>query len=72
MVMALLPTRTFKVPSLADRVWLHGGSIEEIQHTIKYGLNNVMPAFEKQLTHNEILALGAYLRKSEQNEKQTG
>ncbi len=57
------------VPSLADRVWLHGGSIEEIQHTIKYGLNNVMPAFEKQLTHNEILALGAYLRKSEQNEQ---
>lgn len=50
------------VPSLSDSIWLHGGSIEEIQHTINYGLNNLMPAFENQLTHNEILAIGAYIR----------
>ncbi|CAM4054611.1 c-type cytochrome [Vibrio neonatus] len=52
------------VPVLSDDIWLHGGSIEEIQHTIKFGLNNVMPAFNKQLTRNEILAIGAMLTKS--------
>ncbi|MPW35985.1 cytochrome c [Vibrio sp. B1Z05] len=52
------------VPVLSDDIWLHGGSIEEIQHTIKFGLNNVMPAFDKQLTRNEILAIGAMLTKS--------
>ncbi|GAD80179.1 c-type cytochrome [Vibrio ezurae] len=52
------------VPVLSDDIWLHGGSIEEIQHTIKFGLNNVMPAFEKQLTRNEILAIGAMLTQS--------
>lgn len=56
------------VPDLSDSIWLHGGSIEEIQHTINYGLNNLMPAFEGQLTANEILALGAYIRHSEDTE----
>ncbi|MGF1902356.1 cytochrome-c oxidase, cbb3-type subunit III [Aliivibrio sifiae] len=48
-------------PNLSDNVWLHGGSIEEIQHTINYGLNNIMPAFEDQLSDNDILALGAFI-----------
>lgn len=48
-------------PNLSDSTWVHGGSIEEIQHTINNGLNNVMPAFEGQLSNNEILALGAYI-----------
>ena len=56
------------VPDLSDSIWLHGGSIEEIQHTINYGLNNLMPAFEGQLSANEILALGAYIRHSEHTE----
>lgn len=59
---------TLGVPDLSDSIWLHGGSIEEIQHTINYGINNLMPAFEGQLTANEILALGAYIRHSEQTE----
>lgn len=56
------------VPDLSDSIWLHGGSIEEIQHTIRNGLNNVMPAFGQQLTSNEILALGAYMTKSRLDE----
>ncbi|PSU36316.1 c-type cytochrome [Photobacterium lutimaris] len=52
------------VPDLSDNIWLHGGSIEEIQHTIRAGLNNVMPAFGDQLTQNEILAIGAYITKA--------
>ena len=58
------------VPDLSDDIWLHGGSIEEIQHTINYGLNNLMPAFENQLTENEILALGAYIRHAGELEQQ--
>ncbi|OED84815.1 c-type cytochrome [Vibrio breoganii] len=52
------------VPILSDDTWLHGGSIEEIQHTIRFGLNNVMPAFEGQLSRNQILAIGAMITKS--------
>jgi mono/diheme cytochrome c family protein len=59
------------VPDLSDDTWLHGGSIEEIQHTINYGLNNLMPAFDKQLTQNEILALGAYIRHASTLQQQT-
>ncbi|PTP33237.1 c-type cytochrome [Vibrio splendidus] len=58
------------VPDLSDDIWLHGGSIEEIQHTINKGLNNLMPAFDKQLTENEILALGAYIRHAGDVEQQ--
>ncbi|MBY7730114.1 c-type cytochrome [Vibrio splendidus] len=58
------------VPDLSDEIWLHGGSIEEIQHTINYGLNNLMPAFDEQLTENEILALGAYIRHAGEVEQQ--
>ncbi|MGF1777141.1 c-type cytochrome [Vibrio nomapromontoriensis] len=56
------------VPDLSDHVWLHGGSIEEIQHTIRNGLNNVMPAFGQQLSQDEILAIGAYMTKSRLDE----
>jgi cbb3-type cytochrome c oxidase subunit III len=48
-------------PNLADNIWVHGGSIEEIQHTINKGLNNVMPAFAHQLSSDEILAMGAFI-----------
>ncbi|CAH7016713.1 putative diheme cytochrome c-553 [Vibrio chagasii] len=58
------------VPDLSDDTWLHGGSIEEVQHTINYGLNNLMPAFDNQLTENEILALGAYIRHAGEAEQQ--
>ncbi|MEZ8575978.1 c-type cytochrome [Vibrio splendidus] len=58
------------VPDLSDDIWLHGGSIEEIQHTINKGLNNLMPAFDEQLTENEILALGAYIRHAGDVEQQ--
>ncbi len=58
------------IPNLSDSVWLHGGSIEEVQHSISYGVSNVMPAFGDQLTHNEILALAAYVRQAGEQEKQ--
>ncbi|GHA31656.1 c-type cytochrome [Photobacterium aphoticum] len=63
-----IANQSLGIPTLADDVWLHGGSIEEIQHTIRSGINNVMPAFENQLSHNEILALGAYITKARLDE----
>ncbi|MGR5177303.1 c-type cytochrome [Vibrio parahaemolyticus] len=59
-----VPNIATGVPDLSDNIWLHGGSIEEIQHTIRAGLNNVMPAFGNQLSDNEILAIGAYITKA--------
>ncbi|EAR56065.1 cytochrome c family protein [Photobacterium sp. SKA34] len=58
-------------PNLTDNVWLHDGSVEGIIATVKYGLNNLMPAFEEQLSDTEIQALGAYIRHqgNNQNEK---
>ncbi|WP_341496323.1 cytochrome-c oxidase, cbb3-type subunit III [Photobacterium damselae subsp. damselae] len=49
-------------PNLADNIWLHGGSIDEIKHTIRQGLNNVMPAFQSQLNPLEISAIAAYVK----------
>ncbi|MFT5789490.1 MAG: thiosulfate dehydrogenase [Shewanella sp.] len=48
-------------PILSDDIWLHGGSIEEIKHSIEFGLNNLMPAFSEQLSRNDVLAIGAYI-----------
>ncbi|PSV30596.1 MULTISPECIES: cytochrome-c oxidase, cbb3-type subunit III [unclassified Photobacterium] len=58
-------------PNLTDNIWLHDGSVEGIISTVKYGLNNLMPAFEEQLSDSEIQALGAYIRHqgNRQNEK---
>ncbi|MGF1727497.1 c-type cytochrome [Photobacterium nomapromontoriensis] len=47
--------------NLSDSVWVNGGSLEEIQHTINYGLNSMMPAFVGQLTDDDIFALGAFI-----------
>lgn len=51
-------------PNLFDSVWLHGGSIEEIQYTIRYGWNNVMPSFGGKLTPNQIFAVAAFITRS--------
>ncbi len=55
---------------LSDDIWLHGGSIEEIQHTINYVIEQPTPVFYEQLTENEILALGAYIRHAGEVEQQ--
>ncbi|GEA51625.1 hypothetical protein VIN01S_24290 [Vibrio inusitatus NBRC 102082] len=48
--------------NLTDDVWLHGGTKEEIHHSITTGFNNQMPAFDTRFTDNQILLVGAYLR----------
>ncbi|UJF18210.1 c-type cytochrome [Vibrio sp. SS-MA-C1-2] len=49
-------------PNLTDDIWLHGGTEQEIHHSIAKGLNNQMPAFDNRLTDNQILLVGTYLR----------
>lgn len=59
-------------PKLADKTWLWGGSIEEIEHTIKYGIRqenaetrfSQMPRFGKDelLTREEVTNVAHYVR----------
>ncbi|MAT34515.1 MAG: cytochrome-c oxidase, cbb3-type subunit III [Ponticaulis sp.] len=59
-------------PTLADDVWLWGGSLQEIEHTIKYGIRqdneetrfSMMPAFgrDKLLEVGQIRAAAHYVR----------
>ncbi len=59
-------------PVLVDDIWLWGGSIEEIQHTIKYGIRqenpesrfSMMPAFGRDgiLSRSEVEDVAHYVR----------
>lgn len=48
-------------PSLADGVWLYGGSEEDVMRSIAAGRNGVMPAFGSRLDDTQIHLLAAWL-----------
>lgn len=49
-------------PNLTDEYWLHGGKINEVFKTIKYGvLAKGMPTWEKQLSAKQISDLANYI-----------
>lgn len=58
-------------PSLADDVWLWGGTLEEIEHTVRVGVRSAhadtrfsqMPAYgrDRFLTNREIIDVGEYV-----------
>ena len=48
-------------PNLTDKVWLHGWGEGAIVEMIANGKNNVMPAFEKRLSPEQIHVLSAYV-----------
>jgi cytochrome c oxidase cbb3-type subunit III len=48
-------------PNLTDKVWLHGWGEEAIAHMVNNGKQNVMPAFEKRLSPEQIQVLAAYV-----------
>ncbi|MGF1742008.1 c-type cytochrome [Vibrio profundum] len=58
------------VPNLSNSIWLHGGSMEDIQQTIRLGLNSVMPEFASKLSEAEILSVGAYITHQRINRNQ--
>lgn len=50
-------------PNLTDEYWLHGGSINDVFKTIKYGvIDKGMQAWEKQFSPQEIKNLSSYIK----------
>jgi len=48
-------------PNLADGVWLHGDSIEDIVETIRSGRNGVMPAFRSRMGEENAALVAAWV-----------
>jgi cytochrome c oxidase cbb3-type subunit 3 len=48
-------------PNLTDHIWLHGGKLEDIEHSIGGGRQGAMPAWNKRLTSDQIRVLAAYV-----------
>ncbi|MBS7563327.1 c-type cytochrome [Mucilaginibacter sp. Bleaf8] len=50
-------------PNLTDDFWLHGGKINDVFKTIKYGVTaKGMPTWEKQLTPKQIADVSSYIK----------
>ena len=48
-------------PNLTDKIWLHGGGEAAVIAMVNGGKTNVMPAFEKRLSPEQIHVLAAYV-----------
>lgn len=48
-------------PNLTDKVWLYGGSTNDIEFTLTHGRNGVMPAQQEKLGDDKIHVLSAYI-----------
>jgi len=48
-------------PNLTDRIWLYGGDLETVKHTLRNGRNGKMPAFGEQLNADKVNLLTAYV-----------
>lgn len=48
-------------PNLTDDIWLHGGSLEQIRHTVMFGRQGAMPAHKDRLSETEMRLLAAYV-----------
>jgi cytochrome c oxidase cbb3-type subunit 3 len=48
-------------PNLTDKVWLHGWGEAAITAMVNNGKQNIMPAFEKRLSPEQIQVLAAYV-----------
>ncbi len=51
----------FGAPNLADKIWLYGGSSEDVIESIYNGRAGTMPAWEGRLDENTIRELSIYL-----------
>lgn len=48
-------------PNLKNGIWLYGGTVEQIHHSLRAGRNGVMPAFGETLSEDKIHILSAYV-----------
>ncbi len=53
--------REIGAPNLTDKIWLYGGSKEDVVHTIIYARNGVMPNWIGRLDENTIRELSIYV-----------
>lgn len=51
-------------PNLTDRIWLHGGSLAQIEKVIREGTGGYMPAWRDRLGEDKVRMIGAWLRAS--------
>jgi cytochrome c oxidase cbb3-type subunit 3 len=49
-------------PPLMDDIWIYGGSIENVVHTIREGRPNGMPSFRGKIPDDQIWEIAAYVR----------
>lgn len=52
----------FGAPDLTNEIWLYGNSRVRIEHTIKNGRTNMMPAFKDRLGEDKVRILAAYVK----------
>ncbi|MFZ4757243.1 MAG: cytochrome-c oxidase, cbb3-type subunit III [Burkholderiaceae bacterium] len=48
-------------PNLTDRIWLHGGGLQNVVSIINNGKDNMMPAWNTKLTDGQIHVLASYV-----------
>jgi cytochrome c oxidase cbb3-type subunit 3 len=48
-------------PNLTDDIWLYGGSREQIQHSVRNGRGNQMPAQKGKLREDKVRLVAAYV-----------
>lgn len=53
--------QTQGAPNLTDAVWLYGGEAADIQQTLTYGRQGVMPHWDERLSPEMITALAVYV-----------
>ncbi|WP_444931996.1 cytochrome-c oxidase, cbb3-type subunit III [Microbulbifer sp. SSSA002] len=57
-------------PNLTDNIWLYGSSRDQIQHTIRGGRTNMMPAQKDKLREDKIRLVAAYVYSLSQQEEE--
>lgn len=48
-------------PNLTDTIWLYGGTLADVEKTIRDGRNGNMPAWRTRLGENDVRVLAAYV-----------
>jgi cytochrome c oxidase cbb3-type subunit 3 len=53
--------RDLGAPNLTDAIWLYGGDVDTLEHTVRYARFGVMPPWSERLSDAEIQAVTAYV-----------
>ena len=54
-------SQIFGAPNLANGIWLYGGTVEQVNHSVRSGRNGVMPVHKEMLSEDKIHILSAYV-----------